>query len=199
NGMERSFANVVLMWFIVPFGTAAVAAHPLVQRIDSFLHMPVMGLGQASGILAGQNLGANQPERAEKTGWQAAILVTLGMLIGVVVVWFWAEHLVGVFNKEPALVEIASHFMRIQIVSYLVFGFVIVLMNCINGVGDTIVTMLVTLATMWGMQVPLAYLLPKYTGLGVYGVRWAIVSAMVARAIIFTGYFKSGRWKRKQV
>ena len=199
TGLERSFANLVLMWFIVPFGTFAVAAHSLIQRVDSFLHMPAMGVGQAAGVLAGQNLGARQPERAEKTGWTAAGLFTCVMVIGSVVIWFWAEKVVGVFNTEPSLVEIASTFLRIEIVSYMVFGLVMVLTQCLNGIGDTMIPMVTTLVTMWGVQVPLAYFLPRVTNLGVYGVRWGIVTAIVMRAVIYATYFKLGRWKRKQV
>jgi len=80
-----------------------------------------------------------------------------------------------------------------------VFGLVLVLSQCLNGVGDTMIPMITTLASMWLIQVPLAYFLPKYTDLGVYGIRWAIVSAIVLRAIIYTAYFKSGRWKRKRI
>ena len=199
TGVERSFANLVLMKFIVPFGTFAVAAHSLIQRVDSFIHMPTMGFGQGSGVLAGQNLGAGKPERAEKTGWTAAGLCTCVMVVGAVVIWFWAEKVVGIFNTEPSLVEIASTFLRIEIVSYMVFGLVIVLTQCLNGVGDTMIPMVTTLVTMWGVQVPLAYFLPRFTNLGVYGVRWGIVTAIVMRAGIYGTYFKMGRWKRKQV
>ena len=199
TGIERTFANLVLMWFVVPFGTVAVAAHSLVQRVDSFIHMPGMGLGQASGVLAGQNLGARQPERAERTGWVAAGLFTIVMLIGSVVIFLWAEGVVRIFNSEPRLVEIGGTFLRIEIVSYLVFGLAVVLTQCLNGVGDTMIPMLTTLLTMWGMQVPLAFFLPRATNLGVYGVRWAIVSAMVMRAVIYTIYFRLGRWKYKRV
>jgi Na+-driven multidrug efflux pump len=47
------------------------------------------------------------------------------------------------------------------------------------------------------VTVPLAYLLPKVGDLGVYGVRWAMVSGMVLPAIAFTIYFRSGRWKSR--
>jgi len=199
TGMERSVANFVLMWIIVPFGTAAVAAHSLAQRIDMFVNMPAMGLGQSAGILAAQNLGAGQPDRAEKTGWIAAALFTCVSIIGSLIIWFLAENVVQIFNREPKLVELTAAFLRIDIVSYLVFGLVMVLMNCLNGVGDTYIPMWTTLLTMWLVQVPMAYVLPKVTSLGVYGVRWGIVSAIVLRAVVYTIYFKKGRWKRKEV
>jgi len=59
--------------------------------------------------------------------------------------------------------------------------------------------MIVTLVTMWGVQVPLGYFLPHVGNLGVYGVRWAMVIALVVRALTYASYFRMGRWKRKQV
>ncbi|MBA7675139.1 putative FMN/FAD exporter YeeO [subsurface metagenome] len=199
TGIERSFGQLLLTWFVVPFGTVAVAAHSLIQRVDQFIHMPGGGLGRAAGVLAAQNLGARQPERAEKSGWLGAGLYTVIMVVGSLVVWFWGKNIVGIFNPEPALVEIGATFLRIEIVSYMVFGLAIVLQQCLTGIGDTVPTMLVVLLSIWGVQVPLAFFLSRYTVLGVYGTRWGFVSATVVRAVIYAIYFKVGRWKRKKV
>ena len=199
TGMEKGLANFVLMVLVVPFGTAAVAAHSLVERIDMFFHMPAFGLGQAAGVLAGQNLGAGHPERAENTAWTAAGFFTCVMFFASVVLWLWAEPIVLLFNREPDVVATTAAFMRINIMGYMVFGVVVVMVNCLNGVGDTIVPMLTTLTTMWFIQLPIAYVLPKVTGLGVHGIRFGIVTAIVMRAIIYILYFRSGHWKRKRV
>jgi len=199
TGIQRFLPYLVLVLFIAPFGTNAVGAHSLMQRIDMFLRMPAGALGNAAGVLAGQNLGAGKPDRAEKGGWIAVALVTGFIAIVCVAVWFYADYIIRIFNSEPELVEIAGDFMRIQIVGYMVFGLTIVLSLCVEGVGDTIATMTVTLLTMWLVQVPLAYYLPEYTGLGVYGVQWAIVIALVLRAAIFAVYFRMGWWKRKKI
>jgi len=199
NNMERSVVNVVMMWFIVPFGTLAVAAHTVMQRLEMMLMMPGMGLGQAAGVLAGQNLGADRPERAERSGWLASGLVTGIMVVGSVAVLFWAENIVGIFNKEPGLVDIASTFLRIQTVGFLVLGVAAVLTNCLNGVGDTMTPMVASLGSMWLVQVPMAFFLPRYTSIGVYGVRWAMVTALAVRAFTYVIYFRLGRWKRKRI
>ncbi len=59
--------------------------------------------------------------------------------------------------------------------------------------------MLITLLSMWLLQVPLAYFLSQHTPLEVYGVRIAIVSAILLRAVIYGAYFRTGRWQHKQV
>ena len=70
---------------------------------------------------------------------------------------------------------------------------------CLNGVGDTFITMITNLTSMWGVAITLAFVLSRYTDLGVNGIRWAMVAGIVVRAIIYTTYFKSGRWQRKRV
>jgi Na+-driven multidrug efflux pump len=62
-----------------------------------------------------------------------------------------------------------------------------------------LIPMVIMLLNMWVVQVPLAYFLPKVTGLGVFGVRWAIVAGAAAAAVIYTIYFRLGRWKYKKV
>ena len=161
--------------------------------------MAGLGFGQAAGVLAGQNLGAQQPERAERTGWIASGLVTGLMVLAAVVVLLWAENIVHIFNTEPELVVITSTFLRIAAAGFLVLGVAATLTDCLNGVGDTLIPMLASLITMWGAQVPIAYFLPKYTNMGVYGVRWAMVVALAMRAITYIVYFKLDRWKHKQV
>ena len=197
--MQSIFGHLALMWFIISFGTLAVAAHTLVQRIEMMIFMPCMGLGIAAGVLAGQNLGAHQPERAEKSGWLAAGLVEGFMLICSLAILLWSGSIIGIFSAEPGLVAMTSDFLRIQVVGYLVLGLLIVLMQCLTGVGDTLPPMFVSLLTVWLVQIPLAYLLPQVTDLGMYGVRWAMVAGMMVGAVTYIIYFRVGRWKRKQV
>ncbi len=199
TGVQRFLPYLVLVWFIAPFGTAAVGAHSLMQRIDTFIRMPAGALGSAAGVLSGQNLGAGKPDRAEKGAWIAVVLYSGAMVICSILIWFFAGGVVRIFSTDPELVDIASTFMRIQIVGYLVFGLTIVLSLCVEGVGDTIPTMLITIITMWVIQIPLAWLLPQHTPLGVNGVQWSISIALVFRALLFTIYFRTGRWKRKVI
>ncbi|MBN2239236.1 MAG: MATE family efflux transporter [Dehalococcoidales bacterium] len=199
NGMGRTSATLVLTIFVVPFGTFAIAAQSLMERLDRFIQMPAMALGQSAGVLAGQNLGAGKPERAEKTAWLATVFFTGFMAVASILIYFFAPEIVKIFNNEPELVEVASKFLRITLVTYMVFGLVMVLMQCINSVGDTTFPMIVTLTTMVAVMVPLAYFLPNHTDLDVYGVRWAMVAGNLLRAVIYVIYFRSGRWKTKTI
>lgn len=199
SGIQRNTSQLILMWFMVPFGTIAVAAHTVNQRIEMILFMPAFAFGMAAGVLAGQNLGAGQPARAEKSTWLAVGLVEGIMVVCSVAILVAAENMVHIFNNEPGLVEMAGTFLRIAVTGYIVLGFVAVLMNSLTGAGDTMPPMVVGLATVCLVTLPLAYFLPRVTGLGVYGVRWAMVADLVIPAIVFTIYFRMGKWKYKYV
>jgi putative MATE family efflux protein len=197
--MQGTFGQLLLMRFMVPFGTLAVAAHTLVQRTEMVLFMPAAGLGMAAGVLAGQNLGAGQPERAEKTGWLAAGLVEASMIVASGAILLWAEHIVGVFSPEPGLLETASTFLRIATAGYVMLGVIASFMQCLSGAGDTVPPMIIGLVILWAVQLPLAFFLPQITDLGVDGIRWAIAAGMVVGGIAYTIYFRMGRWKRKRI
>jgi putative MATE family efflux protein len=197
--LQRSLGDLALTWFIVPFGTLAVAAHSLASRVDMLLFMPGTGLGSGAGVLVGQNLGAHQPERAERGAWLAVGFVEVFLVACSIVILLWAEKIMGIFTTEPSLIHLGSIFLRIATASYLVLALVLVLQSCIAGAGDTVPNMIISIGMIWAVQLPLAFLLPHITHLGVFGVRWAIVASTFAGTIAYVTYFRLGRWKTKKV
>ncbi len=197
-GIQQNLGQFLLMRFVTPFGTYAVAAHSLNQRVEMIIFMPAWGLGMAAGVLTGQNLGARQPERAEKGGWLACGLIEIFSLVCSVGLLLWAEYVVKIFNTDPELVSIAATFLRIGVVSYLVMGLSGVFQQCITGAGDTLLPMIVSIVAIWIIQIPFAYYL-SHTSLGVYGIRWAIVISAFLSAAAYTLYYRMGRWKHKNV
>ncbi len=198
-GVQRSLSMIIIASLMAPFGTIAVAAHSVLQRVEMLL-MPVnLGLGMASGVLAGQNLGADQPQRAERSSWQATGLSTVLMVICSIAVLVWAESIVRIFNTEPQVVAMTSTFLRIAAAGYVVLGVGFVLQQALSGVGDTVPPMVIGLVASWAVTLPLAYFLPSVMDSGVLGVRWALVAGMLVQAVAAAAYFKTGRWKRKKV
>ncbi len=197
--LQRSFGNFVLTWLIAPFGTIAVAAHSLATRVEMFVILPGMGFGMGAGVLVGQNLGAGQPERAEKNAWLAAGILEAVMVVFAGAVLTWAEQIMGIFTTDPELIQIGGTFLKIAAAAYVVIGFVSVLQSCIASAGDTVPNMIISIIMLWIIQLPLAFILPKVTDLGVLGVRWAIVGGMAAGAVAYITYFRMGRWKHKKV
>jgi Na+-driven multidrug efflux pump len=184
---------------MVPFGTIAVSAHSLSLRVQQIVFMPGVALGNGAGVVVGQNLGAGEPARAERSGWLAVGLIQTFVVACSVTIFLSTESIVRIFNFEPDLVRLTGIFLKIAVVGYLVVPFVHVLPCCISGAGDTFPPMIISLLMIWLVQLPLASLLPRVANLGVYGVRWAIVVGMLAGAAAYAIYFRLGRWKRQRI
>jgi putative MATE family efflux protein len=198
-GIQSNLGQTVLMKIIVPFGTLAVAGHTLNQQVEMFIFMPGFGLGTGAGVLVGQNLGAQQPNRAERTGWIATALMEGFMALCGIAVFLWAPNLMRVFTTEPELIRLGANFLRIASLGYLMTGFIASLQNSISGSGDTIPPMVISILSTWTLLLPAAFLLPLISDLGVYGVRWAMVLTQLFGAVAYILYFHRGRWKNKIV
>jgi len=169
--MQRGLLHLVMMTFMIHYGTLAIAAHVLGQRLDMMVVTLIMGLGVGAGVLGGQNLGAGQPDRAERTGWLALGIGMVILVLASTAMLLWAEKIVCIFNSESDLVVLASQFVRIAAVAYIIFPCIGILLSFLSGVGDTVPVMIIEIGHMWVIMVPLAYLIPRFTSMRVYGVR----------------------------
>jgi Na+-driven multidrug efflux pump len=121
------------------------------------------------------------------------------MIVLSAAILIWAEQIIRIFSPDPEVIAMASVFISIAAVGNLLVGLNTALQQCISGAGDTLPPMLITLLNLWLVQVPLAFVLSRYTGLGVYGVRWAMACGGIGAAIAYVTYFQTGRWKSKRV
>jgi len=197
--MQQNLSQLILVRLVAPFGTISVAAHGIMQRVEMVIMMPAMALGMGAGVLVGQNLGARQPRQAQRSAWLGVALVEVIVVTCSLVILLWPETIGRIFNPEPDLLATTSSFLRIAAAGYMVVGFMAVFMQSLNGAGDTIPTMIFSVAMTWLVTLPLAYYLPQVTDLGVYGVRWGMASGMIFSGLVYTIYFMLGRWKRKRV
>ena len=130
--------------------------------------------------------------------WALGLIAGLNLVTGSLAIAFPGVFM-AIFDPSPELLDVATVWLRILALSFILTGLSMVFGNSFNTAGDTMVPMLVTLVTIWGLQQPLAYLLPKYTGLGEYGVAWAAVISSGARVGIYIPYFFWGPWLKKKV
>lgn len=196
---QKNLSNLIVMKIIVHYGTLAVAAHTVLQRVEMIFFMAGVGMGSAAGVLAGQNLGARQPQRAGKSGIYAIGIAETFVVIACILAFIFPETLISIFTRDPELIEITTVFLRIGVVGYLMCGIEPVFLNFFTGVGDTTVPMAFEVGTTWFLLLPMAVFLPKLWGLEVYGVRWAMALSFVLLTSAYVVYFMTGRWKKKEV
>src|SRR5947199_10307193 len=96
-----------MLRLVSSFGSHAVAGYQIAIRIIVFALLPSWGLANAAATLVGQGLGAGQPQRAERAVWLAGFynMLFLGA-VGAAFVAF-ADPLVSVFTRDPAVAPVA--------------------------------------------------------------------------------------------
>jgi putative MATE family efflux protein len=181
------------------FGSEAVAGYTVALRVLIFALLPSWGMGNAAATIVGQNLGAQQPDRAERGVWLTSF-TNMGFL-GVVMIGLllFAEPLTRVFTADPAVVRQSVLCMRIVSTSYLFFAVGMVTVQAFNGAGDTRTPTWINLVAHWLIQIPLAWVLAVPLGWEATGVYTAIAIAQSALAVISVSVFRRGYWKGKVV
>jgi Na+-driven multidrug efflux pump len=188
-----------LVRLVSTFGSVAVAGYTVGIRIFFFAILPPWGLSGAAATLVGQNLGAQKPDRAERSVWLTGFynVVFLGV-VGLVFIIF-PEPIIRLFTNDPAVIPYAVDCLRIINFGNLAYAYGMVMVQSFNGAGDTFTPTVINIFGYWLFQIPLAYLLAVHTSLGSKGVFAAIPIAETAIAIVGIALFRKGRWKKKRI
>jgi putative MATE family efflux protein len=196
TNMQRGVSQLAVVGIAAQFGDAALAAFALSRRTENIVNQSGRGMGRAAGALAGQNLGAELPERAKSSIKWALVYVTGLTLPVVIVTILFPEPVAAFFNSDPEFVSLASTWLIIAAIGYIFMSPVQVFTQAFNTSGSTMAPMLITLATMWVFDIPLAFILSNYTSLGQFGVPWAIATGTTVRLLFYVWYYLTGKWLR---
>jgi putative MATE family efflux protein len=195
----RSSSRLLIVGLIGLYGTYAMAGYGVANRMLLIALIPCFGLGNAAGTLVGQNLGARQPGRAERSAWWVSAYSAGYMVVAAVVLTLAAPWLVALFDPTPEVVAHGTECLRVVAWSLVANSVGVVLARAFDGAGNTVPAMAINLLTLWGMEAPLAFGLSRWVGLGPTGVWWGRALANVANGLFFAAWFLRGKWKEREV
>lgn len=188
-----------LMRIMAEFGSAAIAGYTIAIRLLIFILLPSWGLSNAAATLVGQNLGADQPERAERSVWAAGKINVVFLGAMGVVFYLFPRFFIELFTLDQSIVANGIQALQIISLGFVFYGLGMVLLNAINGAGDTKTPSLFNLISFWIVEIPLAYFLAIQLGWEQKGVFYSIIIAEMILTLIAFMWFKSGRWKLLKV
>jgi len=180
-------------------GTDASAGYQVAIRNVVFFILPAWGLSNAAATLVGQNLGAKQMERAEKSVMLATKYNVIFMSFVMLLFLFFSGPIVRFFTHDEAVIQFAVRSLQIFGSGYIFYGIAMVMSQALNGAGDTRTPTIINLVCFWLIQIPLAYFLAKGLDLKSTGAVIAIPVAETFLALIAWYYFKKGKWKEVKV
>jgi putative MATE family efflux protein len=196
TGVIFSFIYVLMTRTTTRFGTPALAALGIGHRVESWAYMVGVGFGAAAAAIVGQNLGAGQIRRAERSGWITTGYASVVGVVGGVAAIVLAEPLASLFTDDVAVIAVSASYLRITALSQAFVGAEVVLEGALGGAGHTLPPMLTSTA-LTALRVPLAAWAASRWG--VTGIWWVICLTATARGIAMMVIWRVGRWKRKSL
>ncbi|MBF4464774.1 MATE family efflux transporter [Flavobacterium sp. LC2016-12] len=180
-------------------GDHGSAGYQTALRIMMFFILPAWGLSNAAATLVGQNLGAKQIERAEKSVYTTARYNVIFMATIMVITLVFGKYIISFFTNDEMVRVVAVEALQIMSIGFVFYGIGMVLINTFNGAGDTWTPTGINFFGFWLFQIPLAYVLAKHFHMGPTGVFIAIPVAETAITLAGIVLYKRGKWKRIQV
>lgn len=180
-------------------GTSASAGYQIAIRNVVFFILPAWGLSNAAATLVGQNLGAGQVERAEKSVLLTTRYNIIFMSFVMLLFLFFARPIISFFTTDAVITGYGAQSLQIIGSAYIFYGISMVMMQALNGAGDTTTPTVINFVCFWLFQIPLAYFLALGLNRGVTGVFIAIPVAETLIAVVAWYYFKKGKWKTVKV
>jgi putative MATE family efflux protein len=195
----RSSSRLAILALVGFYGTFATAGYGVANRLLLIALIPCFGLGNAAGTLVGQNLGAGQPQRGERSAWWVSAYAAGYMAVAAGVLTLLAPSLIALFDPTPQVVAHGAECLRLVAWSEAASAVGVVLASSFGGAGNTVPAMAVNLISLWGLEVAVAFGLSRGLGWGVTGVWWGRTLANLGNGSLLGLWFRRGRWKHIDV
>jgi putative MATE family efflux protein len=189
--------SVFVVFFILANckdSTSALASWTIGMRVESVIFMPLMALSLAVSSIVGQNLGANQVDRAFKAGWRVTWIGIWMMVAMSMVLFFFASEIAHALSNDQSTIAYTTAYLKINALSEPFLALAQVLTGALQGAGDTKPVMWFTIICNWLIRLPVAYVVAIYFNLGPDGVWWAMCTSVMIQGIMVTARYQSKKW-----
>lgn len=188
-----------LFWIISQIGTKEVAAANVLINVMLVAILPSIGFGIAAASLVGQSLGRGHPEDAKLWGWDTVKLcMVLLFFMGLPMVIF-PDLILSVFIHEEQVLAVARYPLMVFGALICFDGVGMVLLNAMQGAGDSKTVMWVSIFFQWCVFLPMAYTMAVVLKFGLFAVWVAQMIYRLLQAGFFTWLWSRGKWSRVKV
>jgi Na+-driven multidrug efflux pump len=112
---------------------------------------------------------------------------------------FFSGPIISIFTKDAAIQHYGAQSLQVVGTGFIFYGIGMVMMQALNGAGDTRTPTIINFVCFWLFQIPLAYLLAKGFSMGPMGAFIAVPVAETGIAVAAFVLFKKGKWKQVKV
>lgn len=186
-----SISNVIIQSSVNSFGDVFVSGNSAVASLEGFLYAVLNAFQQTTVNFVGQNVGARQYRRANKTVWicQACVLA-LGLILGTLF-WRFGESLLGIYISDSAqAIEYGMIRVLYVVLPYFLLGLLDVSTGALRGYGQSLAPMVIAVLGICGLR--LLWIFTVFRLPAFHSPKWLYLSypiSWVVTLIVQTAFF----------
>jgi len=190
--LSYNISSIVITIFITSLGATALSTRVYAQNLMSLMTVFSMSISKGMQIFIGQLVGAGKEKEAYSNMFIGLrIALTVALSVGTLLAIFRSQVL-SIFTDDPAVIALGSTILIIGLILEPGRTSNLVIISALRAAGDAKFPVVIGISVMWGILVPLAYLLGITLGFGLAGIWIAMLIDEWIRAILMFI-----RWRRK--
>ena len=214
EGTARAASVNALLLVVGSFSTVVVAGYGIGIRVFSVIFLPAIAVSQGVETMAGQNIGAERPDRAGRTAHFASKWMFLILGAAGAVIFLLPAPIAAVFTDDPEVVAVGAEFLRYVALTFGFIGVIRAYTGAFRGAGQTLVAAVIAVTFLGLVRLPVAAALAFGVGpyslslagatvevpslvaaLGPPGIWWGFVVSNVVGAAVAYAWFRRGTWR----
>jgi len=194
--LSYNASQMVITYFIAQLGTVAITTKVYTQNIMMFIFLFSIAIGQGSQILIGHMVGAGKTKDAYERGIKSLRIASLVSLCVAIVVFIFAEQLLGIFTSDTSILEKGAILFAITTILEPGRAFNIVMINSLRAAGDVKFPVYIGIIVMWGVGVTTAWFFALFLDLGLIGIWLSFIADEWIRGIFMYRRWRKRRWAK---
>ncbi len=201
GGSTMQLGFLLMSRNVYAYGTQAMAAYGIGNKINSVITLPSNGIGSATATIVGQNIGARQQDRAEQ-GYKISrricvvFLFISGMILSRKPI---STAIVSVFSDDMEVIAMAADFLSIMAFWCFTNGVYNTSMGLFQGTGHTEVIMAADASRLWVFRFLTLWVCGEVLHMGVRSVWYSVVISNGICAVILYLLYRLGIWKKAKI
>jgi len=199
QGIAMNIGGVLMLSFIGSLAQSAAAQAAFsvsYTELFSLVTWTSVGLMGAAAAVAGQNLGAGNPDRADAAVHVAARFGFLGATFVGIFFLFFPRQLLGIFGmNDPVVVAIGVQLLRILSASGLLIAVALTFTGGLQGTGDTKSPLYISIISQIIVPLGICFVIKQTSRLDPIDIWVAILCGHATRCALSIIRFKQGKWR----
>lgn len=191
-----SFGFVLMNKSIVAYGSIAISAYGLGNKVTDLYYIPIYAFGGALAPFIGQNIGAKNIERAKECYKEATILTLIASVIVMIIGFICSKYLVLFFvsNASLELMNMTIEYCFYVTMTIFFMGWFQNIHGVFSGAGKTKLILYLSTFRLWGLRLPLIYIFYHFTQLGPTGIWWSMVISNFITCLVGQYFYNQYKW-----